>query len=49
MCSLGAPRESLHTALRPDLMPPERIVAVLRLHLDALDREADLKAPTAST
>jgi AcrR family transcriptional regulator len=28
---------AVHTALRPDLMPPERIVAVLRLHLDALD------------
>ena len=40
---------AVHTALRPDLMPPERIVAVLRLHLDALDREADPKAPTAST
>jgi AcrR family transcriptional regulator len=31
---------AVHTALRPELMPPERIVAVLRLHLDALDREA---------
>jgi AcrR family transcriptional regulator len=40
---------AMHTALRPDLMPPERIVAVLRLHLDALDREPDPKAPTAST
>jgi AcrR family transcriptional regulator len=39
---------AVHTALRPDLMPPKRIVAVLRLHLDALDREADPKAPTAS-
>jgi AcrR family transcriptional regulator len=39
---------AVHTALRPDLMPPERIVAVLRLHLDALDREAEPKAPTAS-
>jgi AcrR family transcriptional regulator len=28
---------AVHTALRPDLMPPEEIVAVLRLHLDALD------------
>jgi hypothetical protein len=37
----------LHTALRPDLMPPERIVAVLRLQLDALDREAEPNAPTA--
>jgi AcrR family transcriptional regulator len=27
---------AVHTALRPDLMPPERIVAVLRLHLDRL-------------
>jgi AcrR family transcriptional regulator len=39
---------AVHTALRPDLMPPKRIVAGLRLHLDALDREADPKAPTAS-
>jgi hypothetical protein len=31
---------AVHTALRPDLMPPEHIVAVLRLHLDALDCEA---------
>jgi len=30
---------AVHTALLPELMPPERIVAVLRLHLDALDRE----------
>jgi AcrR family transcriptional regulator len=29
---------AVHTALRPDLMPPERIVAVLRLHLDGLAR-----------
>jgi AcrR family transcriptional regulator len=28
---------AVHTALRPDLMPPEQIVAILRLHLDALD------------
>jgi AcrR family transcriptional regulator len=28
---------AVHTALRPDLMPPETIVAVLRLHLDALE------------
>ena len=28
---------AVHTALRPDLMPPEQIVAVVRLHLDALD------------
>jgi AcrR family transcriptional regulator len=33
---------AVHTALRPELMPPERIVAVLRLHLDGLDREAAL-------
>jgi AcrR family transcriptional regulator len=39
---------AVHTALRPELMPPEGIVAVLRLHLDALDREADPAAPTAS-
>jgi AcrR family transcriptional regulator len=31
---------AVHTALRPDLMPPDTIVAVLRLHLDALHREA---------
>jgi AcrR family transcriptional regulator len=31
---------AVHTALRPDLLSPERIVAILRLHLDALDREA---------
>ena len=28
---------ALHTALRRDLMRPEQIVAVVRLHLDALD------------
>jgi AcrR family transcriptional regulator len=39
---------AVHTALRPELMPPERIIAVLRLHLDALDREPEPKAPTAS-
>jgi AcrR family transcriptional regulator len=27
---------AVHTALRPELMPPEHIVAVMRLHLDAL-------------
>jgi hypothetical protein len=32
---------AVHTALRPDLMPPEQIVAVVRLHLDALEDEAD--------
>ena len=31
---------AVHTALRPDLMPPEQIVAVVRLHLDALDNES---------
>jgi AcrR family transcriptional regulator len=30
---------AVHTALRPDLMPPHTIAAVLRLHLDALDRQ----------
>jgi AcrR family transcriptional regulator len=39
---------AVHTALRPDLMPPETIIAVLRLHLDALDREPDPKAPAAT-
>jgi AcrR family transcriptional regulator len=39
---------AVHTALRPDLMPPEQIVAVVRLHLDALDNEADPAEPTAS-
>jgi AcrR family transcriptional regulator len=28
---------AVHTALRPDVMKPEQIVAVVRLHLDALD------------
>ncbi len=28
---------ALHTAMRPDLMTPAQIVAVMRLHLDALD------------
>ena len=27
---------AVHTALRPDLMTPEQIVTVVRLHLDAL-------------
>ena len=31
---------AVHTALRPDLMPPEQIVAVVRLHLDALDNSS---------
>jgi AcrR family transcriptional regulator len=39
---------AVHTALRPDLMPPEQIVAVLRLHLDALDNEAGLAEPKAN-
>jgi AcrR family transcriptional regulator len=39
---------AVHTALRPDLMPPEQIVAVVRLHLDALDNEARPAEPTAS-
>jgi AcrR family transcriptional regulator len=39
---------AVHTALRPDLMPPEQIVAIVRLHLDALDNEADPADPTAS-
>lgn len=34
---------AVHTALRPDLMPPEQIVAVVRLHLDALDNEAGMR------
>jgi hypothetical protein len=45
--AVSRPSVCLHTAMRPDLMPPERIVAVLRLQLDALDREAEPKAPTA--
>jgi AcrR family transcriptional regulator len=36
---------AVHTALRPDLMPPEHIVAVMRLHLDALENEAGSAAP----
>jgi AcrR family transcriptional regulator len=39
---------AVHTALRPDLMPPKQIVAVVRLHLDALEDEADPSEPTAS-
>jgi AcrR family transcriptional regulator len=39
---------ALHTALRPDLMPPEQIVAVVRLHLDALDNATGPRKPTAS-
>ena len=32
---------AVHTALRPDLMTPEQLVAVMRLHLDALDTTTD--------
>jgi AcrR family transcriptional regulator len=39
---------AVHTALRPDLMSPELIVAVVRRHLDALDNEAGPAAPTAN-
>jgi BetI-type transcriptional repressor, C-terminal len=39
---------AVHTAVRPDLMPPEQIVSVVRLHLDALVDEADPSQPTAS-
>jgi AcrR family transcriptional regulator len=39
---------AVHTALRPDLMRPEQIVAVIRLHLDALEREGRPAEPTAS-
>jgi AcrR family transcriptional regulator len=39
---------AVHTALRPDLMAPERIVAVVRLHLEALDSHAGPAQPTAS-
>jgi BetI-type transcriptional repressor, C-terminal len=38
---------AVHTALRPELMPPEHIVAVMRLHLDALDNEGSVE-PTPS-
>jgi AcrR family transcriptional regulator len=38
---------AVHTALRPDLMTPEQIVAVMRLHLDALDKTTDPTQPTA--
>jgi AcrR family transcriptional regulator len=30
---------AVHTALRPDLMSPKHVVAVLQLHLDALENE----------
>jgi AcrR family transcriptional regulator len=39
---------ALHTALRPDLMPPEQILAVMRLHLDALDNKTGPAQPRAS-
>jgi AcrR family transcriptional regulator len=39
---------AVHTALRPELMAPEQIVAVVRLHLDALDNEAGLAEPKAN-
>ena len=39
---------AVHTALRPDLMTPEQILGVMRLHLDALDRETDAAQTTAS-
>lgn len=35
---------ALHTALRPDLMDPERILAIMRLHLDALEAEPRARA-----
>src|SRR5215211_8506550 len=38
---------AVHTAVRPDRMPPEQIVAVLGLHLDALEDEARPAEPTA--
>jgi AcrR family transcriptional regulator len=39
---------AVHTALRPDLMPPERIVAVVRLHLDVVGCKAAPKGSTAT-
>jgi AcrR family transcriptional regulator len=39
---------AVHTAVRPDLMRPEHMVAVIRLHLDALENEAGSPEPTAS-
>lgn len=39
---------AVHTALRPDLMKPEQIVAVVRLHLDALDNTTGLAQPEQS-
>jgi AcrR family transcriptional regulator len=34
---------ALHAAMRPDRLPPRRIVAVLRRHLDELEDEASLR------
>ena len=39
---------AVHTALRPDLMSPEQIIAVVHLHLDALDNAASPTGPTAN-
>src|SRR5215211_6837913 len=39
---------AVHTALRPDLMKPEQIVAVVRLHLDALGNKTGLPQPEQS-
>jgi AcrR family transcriptional regulator len=39
---------AVHTALRPDLMRPEHIAAVMRLHLDGLENETGSAEPTAS-
>src|SRR5215211_1004519 len=39
---------AVHTALRPDLMTPEQIVAVVRLHLDALDNTTGPAHPEQS-
>ena len=40
---------AVHTALWPELMSPQHIVAVVRLHLDALDKESAPAGTTAST
>jgi AcrR family transcriptional regulator len=39
---------AVHTALRPDRMAPEQIVAVVRLHFDALANAASPTEPAAS-
>ena len=39
---------AVHTALRPELMKPEQIVAVMRLHLEALDNTTRLAQPVQS-